>query len=421
MNKVLILGGANQHVKLVEAAHRLGYYAIVADYLNDSPAKIIADKAYLVDIKDIDSLERVCKEEGVKGVAAGFLDPCQMPYALLCERLHLPCFGSVEQFYKLTNKVAFKEMCNRYGVGTIKTYKEYDLTESFDDYPLFIKPTDSRGSRGQSVCKKYEDLQPAIELAKSESSDGECIIEQYLGDCDEVQMTIFMVNGEPHLERTVDSYRGSAKLSLEKVVNCSISPSKHTANFIANSYPQIIEMIHGLGIKNGPVFMQGFEKEGHFYFFDPGLRFPGVEYERIFTSVFNVSLEEWLVYYSVNGHFPETGVFPKKAYNLDGKKGCVLFPVLKPGIVKEIRGEKEFATLQSTIAFTTRYNVGDEVPVAYNVNQRYAEIDMMADNILGISNLIKRFQKEVIITDQQNNLMLFDAFDTSRLALGYEN
>ena len=421
MNKVLILGGANQHVKLVEAAHRLGYYAIVADYLTDSPAKRIADKAWLVDIKDIDTLDRLCKEEGVNGVIAGFLDPCQMPYALLCERLHLPCFGTVEQFYKLTNKVAFKEMCNKYGVGTIKTYKENDIKDSFNDFPLFVKPTDSRGSRGQTVCRKYEDIQPAIELAKSESSDGECIIEKYLGDCDEVQMTIFMVNGEPHLERTVDSYRGSAKLSLEKVVNCSISPSKHTNDFVSNSYPQIVDMIHGLGIKDGPVFMQGFEKEGQFYFFDPGLRFPGVEYERIFREVFDVSLEEWLVYYSVHGSFPLDVQFPKDAYNLNGKKATVLFPVLLPGTVKDIKGESEFSSLPSTIAYTTRYGVGDEVPAAYNVNQRYAEIDMLADDIPGISALINQFQKEVIIINQKNERMLFDDFDTARLSKGNEN
>jgi len=421
MNKVLILGGANQHVKLVEAAHRLGYYAIVADYLTDSPAKIIADKSFLIDIKDIDSLERICREERIDGVVSGFLDPCQMPYALLCDRLHLPCFGTVDQFYKLTNKVAFKRMCEQYGVGIIKTYTEDDITIDFDDYPLFIKPTDSRGSRGQTVCRKYEDVSSAIALAKAESSDGECIIEKYLGDCDEVQITIFMVDGVPHLERTVDSYRGSVELSLEKVVNCSISPSKHTAEFISNSYPQIVNMIKGLGIKNGPVFMQGFTKQGKFYFFDPGLRFPGVEYERIFQSVFNVSLEEWLVYYSVNGCFPDTEQFPQKAYDLNGKKGVVLFPVLLPGTVKEIHGEEVFRSLPTTISFTTRYGVGDQVPAVYNVNQRYAEIDMLADDIKGIKNLIIKFQQDVIIIDNQGKRMLFDAFDITRLASGYEN
>lgn len=421
MKKVLILGGANQHVKLVEAAHRLGLYAVVADYLPDSPAKAIADKSILIDIKDINSLERLCIDEEISGVVAGFLDPCQMPYALLCERLHLPCLGTVDQFYKLTNKVAFKELCNSYNVGTIRTYKEEEITASFEAFPVFVKPTDSRGSRGQTVCRKYEDVLMAIKLAKAESSDGGCIIEEYLGECDEVQITIFMENGVPHLERTVDSYRGSSTFSLEKVVNCAISPSKHTSEYISNSYPQVIRMIQGLGITNGPVFMQGFVKDGQFYFFDPGLRFPGVEYERGFSSIFHLSLEEWLVYFSINGHFPKNEHFPIDAYNLHGKKVAVLFPVLKPGKIEAIHGESEFALLPSTVAYTTRYHEGDEVPAAFDVNQRYGEIDMFADDISGLIRLIKNFQHEVIITDQNNDRMLFDEFDTSQLSYGYEH
>ena len=41
--KILILGGANQHLKFVEAAKELGLYTIVTDYLNDSPCKKVCD------------------------------------------------------------------------------------------------------------------------------------------------------------------------------------------------------------------------------------------------------------------------------------------------------------------------------------------------------------------------------------------
>ena len=180
-------------------------------------------------------------------------------------------------------------------------------------------------------------------------------------------------------------------------------------------------MINELGIKNGPVFMQGFVNDGHFYFFDPGLRFPGVEYEKIFSSVFNVSLEDWLVYYSIYGRFPDNVKFPRDAYDLKGCKAVVLFPVLQPGIIKDVYGETEFSSLPSIIAYTTSYGIGDVVPAAYNVNQRYAEIDMLADDINGICTLIKKFQQEVIITDVQGDKMLFDSFDTSRLSTGYDN
>ena len=64
MEKILILGGTAQQIKLVEAAKRKGFYTIVVDYLTDSPAKQIADKSYMNDINDVDGIVQVCKKEG---------------------------------------------------------------------------------------------------------------------------------------------------------------------------------------------------------------------------------------------------------------------------------------------------------------------------------------------------------------------
>lgn len=47
MKKILILGGTAQQIKLVEAAKKMGVYTIVTDYLVDSPAKKVADEAWI--------------------------------------------------------------------------------------------------------------------------------------------------------------------------------------------------------------------------------------------------------------------------------------------------------------------------------------------------------------------------------------
>jgi len=59
--KLLILGGASVHVKVVEAAKKLGLYTIVTDYLENSPAKQIADKSYMFNIYDVDEIVQMCK------------------------------------------------------------------------------------------------------------------------------------------------------------------------------------------------------------------------------------------------------------------------------------------------------------------------------------------------------------------------
>ena len=56
--KLLILAGVDVHVKLVRAAKALGVYTIVTDYLlpEESPAKLVADEYWMLNITDIDSI-----------------------------------------------------------------------------------------------------------------------------------------------------------------------------------------------------------------------------------------------------------------------------------------------------------------------------------------------------------------------------
>ena len=229
--KLLILGGANQHLKFVEAAKKLGIYTIVTDYLRESPCKSVCDEALMLNITDIEGIVSYSKKNHVDGVVAGFLDPCQMPYAIICSELGLPCYGTPDQFFKFTNKKAFKELCKNNGVNVIPDYTEDDFKADRIEYPVFVKPVDSRGSRGQTVCYSPNELKEAIRFAKKQSSNGDILIEQYMGDCDEVQITNFVINGEVFLERTVDSYRGDPRKNLQKVVSCSVSPSKYTDDY----------------------------------------------------------------------------------------------------------------------------------------------------------------------------------------------
>ncbi|MBQ8047223.1 MAG: hypothetical protein IJ196_04785 [Prevotella sp.] len=413
--KILILGGAAQHLKLVEAAKRMGHYTIVTDYLANSPCKAICDEAWDVNVRDVDGLEAYCNENLVDGVIAGFIDPCQIPYSELCTRLNKPCLGTPGQFYRFTNKNAFKKLCRENGVDVIPDYTEDDVREQKISFPVFVKPVDSRGSRGQSVCYDYCSLDEAMAFAKSESSNGEILIEQYLGDCDEFQVTYFVVNGEPHLERTCDSYRGSESLGLQKLVNCSISPSRHTEEYLRNAHSQVEKMIAEAGITNGPVFMQGFVRDGQFFFFDPGLRFPGVEYERMLNETFGFDICEWMVEYALTGHFPSEGIFPENAYLLNGHKAAILFPVLKNSVIDKISGLEKYRQDERVKALFSRYVEGEEVQWTATVSQRFAEVDLLGSSIKDIIAAISKFQQAVSVRSRSGEEMLIDSFMPAQL------
>lgn len=412
--KLLILGGANQHLKFVEAAKELGLYTIVTDYLSDSPCKRICDESLMFNITDIDNIVAYCRDHHVDGVVAGFLDPCQIPYSKICNELALPCYGTPEQFFKFTNKIAFKRLCTENGVKVIPDYTEDDFETGNITYPVFVKPVDSRGSRGQTICYTPAEMPDAIQFAKEQSSNGDILIEKYMGDCDEVQITNFVIDGKIYLERTVDSYRGDAGKKLQKVVSCSVSPSRYTDDYLKNCHESVCRMIRSLGIKNGPVFMQGFYHEGDFYFFDPGLRFPGVEFERIYKKVWNIDFASLLIQYALSGHFPEGALLPEEGSKLNNHVAAVLFPVLNKGKIARIDGLEEFLKNPQVVSCLTRYIEGDDIGLTYDVNQRYAEIDILGCNLKDLRDVINTFYDDVKIIGEDGRNLLFDRFNPNR-------
>ena len=414
MQKVLILGGASVHCKLVKAAKELGYYTIVTDYLTDSPAKQMADEAWLINIMDVDSLEKKCRESQVDGIVCGWLDPAQRPYQELCSRLNLPCYGTKEQFFMMTDKHAFKSMCIEHGVDVIPEYSEQDIRDDKVEFPVFVKPVDSRGSRGQSVCYDMQGLHAAIAYAKAESSNGDIIIEKYMNEAHEMQVTYFFVDGKPYLIRTTDSYCGSEEKQLEKVVACAVSPSKYTKAYIEKAHEKVIKMFMDLGYRNGPIFMQGFEDHGTFRFFDPGLRFPGVDYEKVLRDVFQIDFMKAMVQMSITGDCKGL-ILPEDMVWLKNKAASVLFPTITAGVVGSIKGYDVLQQKKSIVAIALRHQVGNEVSWTYNVNQRSAEVDIVTESVDLLKDEIESVQELLKVYCSDGADMTYEVFDVSRI------
>ena len=129
--RLLILGGASVHCKLVTAARELGVYTIVADYLEDSPAKRIADESLLISILDVDAIVEWCKEHPVDGIINYANDPAQKAHQEICQRLGLHCFGTKEQVEILTQKDKFKKACIECGVSVIPSFSLDDILAEF--------------------------------------------------------------------------------------------------------------------------------------------------------------------------------------------------------------------------------------------------------------------------------------------------
>lgn len=373
--KMLVLAGADVHVKVVKAAKDLGVYTIVTDYLalEDSPAKQIADEYWNLSITDVDEIVKKCEEEKVDGVLAFCIDPAQMPYQQICERLEVPCYGTKEQFEILTDKRLFKDYCVSCGVGIIPEYTEEDIINDNVTYPILVKPTISRGSRGQTICNKKDEVKDAIDIARKESKDGGFLLERFMQGVQDMAFAYMVVGGEPYLVKIGDRYLGAREDNLDRQQMATVVPSMHTKEYLMNSDSRVKAMIRKMGIDFGAVFFQGFYEDGQEYMYDPGLRFPGSDYDLVLKKATGFDPMTAFVQFALTGDVNSCVGDIKTAYKYGGGHCFILSLSARKGKITSLEGVDEVAMHPYVFSAYARHKVGDFIEECGDVTQRVAE------------------------------------------------
>ncbi len=413
--KLLILGGASIHCKVVEAAKELGVYTIVTDYLVDSPAKVMADEGWMLNIMDVDDIVKRCREEKVDGVLSVGIDPCQRPYQQICEKLGVPCFGDYNQFHVLTDKRAFKDFCVKNNVDVISEYTEQDAEAGTIEYPVLVKPVDSRGSRGQTICYDDSNIKAAIDFAKSESSNGNAVIEKYMGGKQDFSMTYVVMDGEPVLVRTGDRYLGKEEDGLNKQCIFSMSPSSHTQMYLDKVDERVKGFIRDLNIKNAPLFMQGFVDGETVRFYDPGLRFPGTEYEQLFCKATGTNLMKIMVCFALTGIMDTRFGEIQNGYKLNGCHAVQMFISAGAGTIAVFEGVDEIEAHPNVVTVSQRYFVGETVPPSGDVKQRICEVVILVDENTTVKDMTDWVYGKLNVRDENGNDMVVSKMDTAKL------
>ncbi len=418
--KLLILCGNVVHIKVVEAAKEMGVYTIVTDGLSleNAPAKQIADEALYLNVLDVDAIVDYCKKNNVDGVINFCNDIGQRPQQQICERLGLPCYGTYDQYFALTDKNAFKQMCLENGVDVIPQYVENDIYADNIQYPVLVKPVDSRGSRGQAICSNKEELLSSLPNAKKESTNGLAIIEKYMAGHQDFSMSYIFKDGKPYLTRTGDRYLGRPEDGLQKQCIGSVSPSKNTKMYLENVHNRVVNALVALGIKNAPVFMQGFVDGETVRFYDPGLRLPGTEYEKLLLTATGFDLMKQMIAVCLGGEINDYDGSLADAYMLGGKISIQLLVSARGGTISKFEGLDEIAKSPNVVTVAQRYFVGETVPQTGDVKQRICEIVILADKKEAKSTVDWIWSK-LIVEDENNEDMIVSRFDSDILK-GYE-
>ena len=405
--KLLILAGAGVHNKVVRAAKEMGIYTIVSDFLEDSPAKLLADESWMYSITDVDEIVQRCIDEKVDGVLNFCIDPAQKPYQQICERLGLPCFATKDQFEIMTDKRKFKDFCIKHNVDVIKEYSEEDILNDKVNYPVFVKPTDSRGSRGQAVCYNKDEALKALVIAKENSSDGTFICEDYMCNKQDIGSAFFVVDGEPYLVKFGDRFLGREEDNLQKQVICPRLPSSFSPTFEENVMQRVKDMIKSLGIKFGPVFLQGFIDGDTIRYYDPALRMPGGDYDIILRDATGFDTVKSLIHFALTGDTKKCFGNPESSYTLNNGTAILLTVSVKAGKIDKILGFDDF--MKNPNVIYGRQIIGEDI------NQRVAAFGLYLPSGVSPKNDIELLYNTYKVLNEQGENMLISKLDCNLL------
>ena len=198
--KILILGGGQMQVPIIQCANALGMYTIVADMDPKAPGLLIAKERLLTSTMAIDALKTYCHRHTIDGILTTSDAPVNV-VATIGKEFGLSAM-SEETARLCTNKYLQRECFRAHGIKT-PLYRIVENGKCPDDlknmsFPLIVKPVDSSASRGVARVENLDELREAIHFANEQSRSHTVIIEEFI-EGQEFSVESFSQNGKTHI------------------------------------------------------------------------------------------------------------------------------------------------------------------------------------------------------------------------------
>jgi phosphoribosylglycinamide formyltransferase 2 len=184
--KIMLIGSGELGKEVIIEAQRLGIETIAVDSYNNAPAQLVANKSYVINMKDKDELLEVIRRESPTYILPE-IEALSIEALVAAEREGFHVIPNADAVKKTMNRKNIREFAaNELGVKTSKYLfvKDYEnLCEAIAQIgiPCVVKPVMSSSGHGQSIVKSKEDIQKAWEIAKEARGDSsELIVEEFI-------------------------------------------------------------------------------------------------------------------------------------------------------------------------------------------------------------------------------------------------
>lgn len=202
MPSVFILGAGLMQCPAIEAAHKLGLSAVVADANPNAPCAALADTFVHIDLKDREALlsYALSIKDDLKAVFTAGTD-FSASVSFVAEKLGLKSH-SFEAALNASDKIRMRRCFAENGVPspvfrelTTDNWKSMLADDAPSSFPVVIKPVDNMGGRGCRMVNSADELQDAVADALKYSRSGRAVLEDYM-DGPEFSIDALVFNGE---------------------------------------------------------------------------------------------------------------------------------------------------------------------------------------------------------------------------------
>ena len=251
MDKIMIIGAGDFQLPLVQKAAEKYRVILVAPSIDERFEKY-AYRKYYHDVRDLDSILKIAKEEKIAGVITDQTDIPVRTVAYVAENLGLPGIG-YETSKIFTDKSLMRETLKKAGLRTIPYITTASLSEAVSFFnslgsAAIIKPLDTQGSRGVYRIENEEKLRELFDEAKSFSTNGKVIVEKYITG-GEVVIEAITVNGEVKEQICGDTIYFDDKKTFS--AKKRIFPSQREEKIVQSSLDFNKKIIEAFGLNNG--------------------------------------------------------------------------------------------------------------------------------------------------------------------------
>lgn len=274
--RILFLGGAPSQIPPIQYAKSQGFYVITCDYLPNNPGHKLADEYHNISTTDQDAILALARDLKIDGIVAYASDPAAPTAAYVAEKLGLPG-NPYESVLTLARKDLFRDFLKKHNFNVPRSNSFYNLEEarrwaSEINFPLFIKPVDSSGSKGVSEITVIDQLEDAFNYALKFSREKKVVVEEkIIKQGYQVAGDGFIVDGKLVFKLWADEHFD--KLCNGLVPIGQTFPTSHSNELLEKAHYETQRLLDLLNMRIGALnFDFIFSEDGNFYFLELGPR-----------------------------------------------------------------------------------------------------------------------------------------------------